>query len=242
MSNFDDEVHRRLRDVEDHFTERKEAPQEHTFREAMTAFANTAIQEKPGIIYVGVRDSGEVIGGNNMDSWQQKISSWASSCFPPVNVIQIALSVESKSILAVVVPGSPVRPHFAKAPYVRKGARNEIASQGEIDDWISYRNSKLRIISEWKAQNITIVNVEPSDPPVIRSARDALTSTMLGNRGDREIYAVPDGQYQLVDCNNYWVTVKNLSARTTGTIPLSIVDLKMDDEQHRLMLLLIHYF
>lgn len=242
MSVFDEEIRRRLKDVEDHFTERKEAPQEHPMREAITAFANTAIPEKPGIIYVGVRDRGEIVGGDNMDSWQQKISSWAASCFPPINVIPVALSIDGKNILAVVVPASPARPHFAKAAYIRKGARNEMASQQEIDEWIAYRNSKVRIILEWKGRDITIINIEPPDPPIL-DKRDRITSAMLGRGlGARYMYSVSDGQYRLVDCNNYWVTVKNLNTSSTETIPLTIIDLKMDDEKHQLTLLVIHYF
>jgi predicted HTH transcriptional regulator len=124
--SLDDEILRRLADPEDSFTERKEAPQEHPVREAMTAFANSAIPDKPGIIYVGVKDNGEIVGGDNLDSWQRKISSWAASCFPPINVIQTVLSVGDKQILAVVVTASTARPHFAKAAYVRKGAQTEM--------------------------------------------------------------------------------------------------------------------
>jgi len=242
MTNFDEEVRRRLKDVEDHFTERKESPQEPRMREAITAFANTAISEKPGIIYVGVKDNGEIIGGENMDSWQQKVSSWAASCFPPVNVIPVALTIEGKNILAVVVPGSHARPHFAKAAYVRKGAKNEMAAQSEIDEWIAYRNSKVRIISESKGKDITIVNIEPPKPPAARDPKNAMLSMMYDSRGARKFYSVPDGHYQLEDCNNYWVTVKKVGADTISTIPLSIIDLKKDDIEWRLTLLLIHYF
>jgi hypothetical protein len=217
MSPFDEEILRRLKDVEDHFTERKEAPQEHPMREALTAFANTAIPEKPGIIYVGVRDKGEIVGGDNMDSWQQKVGSWAASCFPPVNVIPVALSVEGKNILAVVVPGSPARPHFAKAAYVRKGARNEVASQQEIDEWIAYRSSKVRFILEKKGEIVTLRVLNQIRIPAI--------------------FSPPGGDYKVIDCNSLWVTLYNLESQRTITQPLSQIDLKMDDDKQQLMLL-----
>jgi predicted HTH transcriptional regulator len=217
MSVFDEEIRRRLKDVEDHFTERKEAPQEHTMREALTAFANTAIPEKPGIIYVGVRDKGEIIGGDNMDSWQQKISSWAASCFPPVNAILVPFSVEGKDILAVVVRASPARPHFAKAAYIRKGARNEMASQQEIDEWIAYRNSKVRFILDWKDKTIHL---------------QQLKEGIVGSLFDES------GAYTLINCTPWFVTLHKLGTGIQKTFPLSAIDLKMNDEKvNELMLI-----
>jgi hypothetical protein len=203
MVNIDEEVRRRLRDVEDHFTERKESPQEHTMREAITALANTAIPEKPGIIYVGVKNDGTIIGGDNMDSWQQKISSWAVSCFPPVNVVPVALTVDGKNILAVVVPGSSARPHFAKAAYIRKGARNEMANQAEVDEWIAYRNSKVKMILDWKDRVVG-----------------------LTGPNNRRLW---QGQHKVINCNQFFVTLQSEGSTTKWTHPLAAIELKLND-------------
>src|SRR5262245_17379195 len=101
---IDEEIQARLKYTEDHFTEPKETAQEHRIRETIVAFANSAIPEKPGIIYVGLTNSGEIKGIANPDKTQHDVSSWAKSCFPPVPVIPRVVVVDSKSILAVVVP------------------------------------------------------------------------------------------------------------------------------------------
>src|ERR1700746_3481955 len=101
--NIDEEIQQRLRDTEDHFTERKESAQEHRIREVMVAFANSAIPDKPGIIFVGMTDKAVIKGVENPDKTQKDISSWAKSCFPPLLVISRVLNVEGKNLVAVVV-------------------------------------------------------------------------------------------------------------------------------------------
>ena len=238
--DLDEEILQRLTNTEDHLTEHKSKPHRDQCSEAIVAFANSALPNKPGILYVGVSDKGEILQDKAPESWQHDITAWGNGCFPELPVITRTLTKDGKEFLAVVVQLSEVQPHFARPAFKRQGAKTIPASQQEIDEWIAYRNSKVRVILEWKGRDITVTNIQPPDPP-IGDMRQRLISGMVG-RGVRNVYSVSDGGYRLLDCNAYWVTVKNLNTSSTETIPLSIMDLKMDDQKHQLALLLVHYF
>lgn len=219
--DIDKEIQRRLKDTEDHLTERKESAQEHRIRETMVAFANSAIPDKPGIIFIGITDKGDIKGVDNPDKTQRDISSWAKSCFPPLAVITRAVTVvEGKTILAVVVEASALKPHFAKAAYKRVGSQNLQVEQSEIDEWIAYRNSKVRFILEQKGQ-IVVVQHRRSNIQAVGSL---------------------NGPHEVIDCNEHFVTLKQTSTGTWVTHPLSTIDLKMNDgKKGQLQLLLSPY-
>ena len=221
--DIDEEILQRLADLEDHFTERKETPQEHRIREIVVAFANSAIAGKPGIIYIGVTDKGKIKGGAN-DSWLHKVTSWANSCFPEVNIIQRILDVEGQKVHAVAVPASDLKPHFAKAAYKRVGSSTLVASQEEIDSWIAYRNSKVRHILD------------------ARGPGKAVTVRILKQGVKGSIFIPAGNDFEVVDCNTHWVTLFQKSSSVTVTHPLNFIELKMDDEKHQLMLLLRPYY
>jgi NAD(P)-dependent dehydrogenase (short-subunit alcohol dehydrogenase family) len=58
--DLDEEIFQRLTNTEDHLTERKIKPHRDQCTEAMVAFANSAMPNKPGILYVGVNDIGKL--------------------------------------------------------------------------------------------------------------------------------------------------------------------------------------
>src|SRR5947207_1678289 len=102
--DLDKEILQRLKNTEDHFTERKTTPQRDQCTEAMVAFANSAITDKPGVLFIGVKDDGEVVGGENVASWQQKLTGWANGCFPEIPIISRVLNLNGKEFLGIVVP------------------------------------------------------------------------------------------------------------------------------------------
>ena len=221
--DLDQEILDRLTTFEDHFTERREAPQEHRFRRTIVAFANSVIAEKHGIIYVGVTNKGEVVGGGgDMKKWQDDITSWANSCYPPIPIVTRSVSYKDTHFLAVVVPASPSRPHFAGPAYKKAGEGTTVMSEQEIDEWIAYRNSKVRLILESKNKKVT-VRIVPK--------------TGLGAGMFTE-----GGEHTVVTCNSHFVTLYQHQYKRTITHPLSAIDLKMDDEKNQLMLLLVPYF
>jgi hypothetical protein len=187
----------------------------------MVAFANSALANKPGILYVGVNDKGEVLQDKAAESWQHDITAWGNGCFPELSVIPRTLRKDRKEFLAVVVPLSEARPHFARPAFKRQGARTIAASQQEIDEWIAYRNSKARLILEWKDRKVTVRLVR------INIGRGMFTE---------------GGEHTVIGCNSHFVTLFQHQYDRTVTHPLSAIDLKMDDEKSQLMLLLTPYF
>ena len=215
--DLDEEILQRLTNTEDHLTERKSKPHRDQCTEAMVAFANSALPNKPGILYVGVKDKGEILQDKAPESWQHDITAWGNGCFPELPVIPRTLTKDGKEFLAVVVPLSEARPHFARPAFKRQGAKTIPASQQEIDEWIAYRNSKVRFILEKKGEIVTL--------RVLNQIRIPATFSPSG------------GDYKVIDCNSLWVTLYNLEFQRTITQPLSQIDLKMDDDKHQLMLL-----
>jgi hypothetical protein len=216
--DLDEEILQRLTNTEDHLTERKSSPQRDQCTEAMVAFANSALPNKPGILYVGVNDKGQVLQEKASEKWQHDITAWANGCFPELPVIPRTLhNKDGKEFLAVVVPLSAARPHFARPAFRRQGAKTIPVSQQEIDEWIAYRNSKVRLILEWKGQIVrfSLVNVGP-----------------MGM-----MFAPAAGEYRVIDCNEHFVTLHKLDTQATMTQPLTWITLKMDDANNRLMLL-----
>src|SRR5881296_1047467 len=154
--DLDEEILQRLTNTEDHLTERKSRPHRDQCTEAMVAFANSALPNKPGILYVGVNDLGEILQDKAPETWQHDITAWGNGCFPELPVIPRTLTKDGKEFLAVVVPLSEARPHFARPSFKRQGAKTIPASQQEIDEWIAFRNSKVRFILEKKGEIVLI--------------------------------------------------------------------------------------
>lgn len=219
--DLDEEIIQRLTNTEDHLTERKSKPHRDQCTEAMVAFANSALPNKPGILYVGVNDKCEIIQDKAPESWQHEITAWANGCFPELPVIPRTLTKEGKEFLAIAVPLSGTRPHFARPAFKRQGAKTIPVSHQEIDEWIAYRNSKVRLILERKEQVVLLQQ---------RRSRDI---TPIGSL---------NGAHTVLDCNSYFVTLKQANTDAVITHPLSTIELKMNDgKPDQLMLLMQPY-
>src|SRR5262249_22526981 len=66
------------------------------------------------------------------------------------------LSVEGKNVLAVIVPGSAARPHFAGQSYIRTGSKSVAASETQFNDLIAQRLSIPYEILKWKGKKVTL--------------------------------------------------------------------------------------
>src|SRR5262249_51093142 len=152
--------------------------------------ANSALPNKPGILYIVVNDDAEILQDKAPETWQHEITSWANGCFPELPVIPRTLRKDRKEFLAVVVQLSDARPHFARPAFKREGAKTIRASQMEIDEWIAYRNSKVRVLLEQKGQKrrIQVIQLAGTQHADIRNAR----------------HLVKNGLYQILDCNYHF--------------------------------------
>jgi hypothetical protein len=148
MSN--DVLRQRLRDHEDGWTERKTKNiKTEEICEALVAFANSLPEGHEGILFIGVSDKGEPLGVDNTQKMQEKVDDLASRwCYPPVQHTCRVFEESGFQVIAVIVPGSPNRPHFAGPAFIRVGSRSKKASPELLDQLFAYRNSVARVILE----------------------------------------------------------------------------------------------
>src|SRR5438093_2489417 len=150
------------------------------------------------------------------------ITAWGNGCFPELPVIPRTLTKDGKEFLAVVVPLSEARPHFARPSFKRQGAKTIPASQQETDEWIAYRNSKAPFILDWKHKTIHL-----------QQLKEGIGGSIFDE----------SGAYTLIDCNPWFVTLHKLGSGVQKTFPLSAVDLKMNDVKvNELMLVYRPYY
>lgn len=146
-----EEIKRRLLDVEDGWTERK--PQGvggDDVRRALVAFANSVPDGEEAILFIGVADDGTPIGVDNPDNTQKNVRRWADSCYPAISHTSKVIESDGVHIVAVIVRPDHNRPHFAGPAYVRVGSESRKASESEFDQLIASRISKARPLLEAK--------------------------------------------------------------------------------------------
>ena len=109
----------RLTDTEDHFTERKSKSDKGGWLRT-TAFANSAPIGYPALLFVGVVNDGTITDNGKIEDLMKSYSDTiASNCYPPIYTMPRVFTHNGESCVAVTIPGSEARPHFAGLSYVR---------------------------------------------------------------------------------------------------------------------------
>ena len=154
----DDELLLRLRDSEDNFVERKTANDKGGWLKTAVAFANSVPIGYPSVLFVGVSDKGEVQlpPDTNLESLQKTVSDSLKAAYPPLYYLPKVLTADLKPFLAVIIPGSPDRPHFAGKSYVRVGPETREASEEQFESLVAQRQSKVYEISKWLNRTIIL--------------------------------------------------------------------------------------
>lgn len=174
---------RKLTDTENNFIERKTAKDTGGWLKTAVAFANSCPVGQPGILYVGVTDKGEVVKhSDNLETIQKNVSATIRKAWPPIYFVSHILKVNGLEFIAVIIYGSPSRPHFSGPAYVRVGPETRDASEQEYDKLIAHRSSKCRALQQLIGHKI------------------------LWCYRDNQNYEA--GAVTLVDCNQFWVSVK----------------------------------
>ncbi|MGH9481471.1 MAG: hypothetical protein ACRD1L_05210, partial [Terriglobales bacterium] len=119
--------------------------------------------------------------------------------------------IDGSNVLAIIVPGSSQRPHFAGPSYVRQGSRTIAASESQFANLIASRNEKVSEILKWKGKGVTRGNIR---------------------RGGQAPSGY--GPCTLVDCNQFYVT---LDCGTRESFPLDRIDLSFDEIAKCLMII-----
>lgn len=219
----------RLAKTEDNFVERKTENDLKDCLKTAVAFANTTPIGYPAILFVGVRDNGQVEGVTNPDNIQKSLSDKIAQAYPPIYMLTRVLKTkDGKQVLAVIIPGSENRPHFAGKAYIRDGSKSVPSSESQFRVLIAQRNDKARMILESKGKVVTVeiqqteYEIAPySGHPIPRTKRTKFEQVVI-------------------DCNQFYVSLQSHGLRPEApkAYPLSAIEVNFDHKRDRLMVLI----
>jgi predicted HTH transcriptional regulator len=213
----DEELALRIVNFEDNFVERKSIGDNKRWIPALVAFANSAPIGFPCVLFIGVKDDGTLEKDSNLESLQKTFNEKAAEVFPRIPYYSKILTRDGKQCLAIIVPGSSERPHYAGLPYMRIGAESRKADVEAVERMTAERDPKAYEILKWKGKSVSmaILNVDE-------------TARRMGRVASRETRVVRD-------CNQHWVTLEFSSGQSQSFV-LGKVELSFDHEKNRLEL------
>ncbi len=204
-----------LKSSETSFVERKTFSDQKDWVPAIAAFANSRRYDDAGVLFIGVYNDGtiqEMQQKQNLEKLQITVTELLRGAFPPINVDYKTVTEGDRECLAVIVFGSPRRPHFVGSCYVRVGPQTVKASEGQFDDLVHQRNEKTYRILLHKGEKVTVERVY---------GRGLRSSTY-------EFEAVVE------DCNSQWVTLR--SGTDLNSLSLETILPSWDHSRERLKL------
>lgn len=121
---------------------------------------NSAPVDYPCVLYIGVRNNGDIEERPvNLDSLQKTFNREMKAVYPPIAYLPRIIESEGRQALAVIVLGSGSRPHFAGPSYIRQGSETRVASEEQFAELIASRNSKTAVLLSYKDKEVTVSNV-----------------------------------------------------------------------------------
>ena len=206
----DAELLAKMRNFEDHFVERKTASDDKDWLKTIVAFANSTPPGFESVLYIGVRNTGEIEPNQHeLDSLQKTLNWELKKAYPSVDCIQRVIAENQRQALAVIVPHSKNRPHFSGPAYVRHGSETVVASDDQFNTLIASRNSKAELILQHKGESAYIENS-------LRTPHGASLSYWGGNS-------------RVLDCNEHFITLTSGQGDAVPqTFPLSQIDVGLD--------------
>jgi hypothetical protein len=147
LSISDDDLLSKVKNREDNFIERKPVKDTRGWLLTAVAFANSCPVGYPGVLFIGVNDDGTIQQHQpplNFEKLQMSVSARINEAWPPIYHFVKTLRIDGAEFLAVIVPGSSLRPHFSGAAFVRVGPQTKNASEDQYDALIAQRSSKVR--------------------------------------------------------------------------------------------------
>lgn len=207
----------RMRNFEDHFVERKTTSDINDAVKTVVAFANTAPIGYPCVLYIGVRDNGEIeVPQKNLDNAQKTFNQLMRKIYPRAVYLPKILNDNGQQVLAVIVPGSEMRPHFSGPAYVRNGSESIPASEQMFEELIASRNSKVNRILQYKGKTVSVVN-----------------RVQLPHGVDETHW---NWDVKIFDCDQFYVTLISGEPQLKQSFPLSRVNINFDHGGDRLLL------
>jgi hypothetical protein len=207
---------RLLHATEHTFVERKTVGDAQDIAKTVVAFANTLSQNQEGVLFIGATNIGEIEAhASSLDDIQKKLSYKTSTIYPPVYFVTQTVQEAGRECLAVIVPGSPSRPHFAGQPFVRDGSRTIIASTERYESMLAARSAKTYELRKWLGKPVTVRTMT-------RQSGMAFNMTESSNQG------------HLVEANQFYLTLDMGNRKISH--PLKRVEISYDHKAERLEL------
>ena len=196
-------------------------------RKVIVAFANSTPEGQAAVLFIGLDDkTGQVLGVANADALQSRYSKVLEECYPSITVHMHALAFEGKIVVAIVVPASSRKPHFAGGAYIREGSRSVLASDKLYDELILSRHDVVRELLKYKRAH-TFLSV--------RGINYKLGS-QKPFQGGAYVEEIPDTKVE--DCNGFSVTLYRLDSQVSFSENLKRVSISFDNKKNRPMLLI----
>ena len=203
----------RMRNFEDHLVERKTIKDEKDWKKTAVAFANSTPIGLPAVLYIGVRNSGEIEAPQqDIEEIGKRFNRRMERVFPRIAYVPKVISNNGRQALAVIIPGSELRPHFAGLSYIRQGPETVDASEEHFSELFAQRNSKAALLLQWKGKTVTVF-IRTADPEIPWP-----TNTIL------------------VGCNQFYVTLKRFDHEPPHSFPLSRIEINFDNLRNTVQL------
>jgi hypothetical protein len=202
----------RLSSTEHDFVERKPRSARSDWLQTAVAFANSAPIGWPAVLFVGVDDDGKPQQGQEkLEDLAKRVAGVLDQAYPAIYRHVVPLNVEDELwCLAVIIPGSEQRPHFAGQSYVRVGPETLSASSDQFDQLVASRNSKTREFQQWAGKEVSITRMlrrgsdnhyveQVSNVPTDVVSCGPLYATFLEHHGSgsRKLFSVPLEKIQI---------------------------------------------
>jgi hypothetical protein len=196
----------RMRNFEDHYVERKTSSDGKDWVKTIVAFANSTPIDGYSVLFIGVRNSGEIEPPKtDFDELQRNLNRQLKHVQPAIPCVQQIISENGRQALAIVVPYSPGRPHFSGPAFIRRGSENLPATPEELEQMVQSRNTKVARILAHKGERIHVVN------------------SLATPHGASESYW--GGAPHIHDCNQDFITLGNGPNPTDRqTFPMSQIE------------------
>jgi predicted HTH transcriptional regulator len=217
----DEELLLSLKNFEDNFVERKTVSDSRDWLKTAVAFANSVPIDFPAVMFVGVKDDGSVqVGKVNLETIERSVSEEIGKAYPPIyHFHRVLRDASINPFLAVIIPGSALRPHFAGQAYIRIGSDSKPASEPQFQNLIAQRQSKAYEILKWKGR---VISAE--------SVKKVGYSLSIASFNPAPV---------ITDCNTHYVTISQGTGQEpiyVSSHPLDRVAISYDNEKHRLKL------
>jgi Putative DNA-binding domain len=211
----DAELFEKLANTENGYVERKPASAS-AMKDCIrttVAFANSIPVGQAGIVFINVGNDGKVIpqpSNYNFEELQKTYSREISQVWPPIYYSSRVLTKDGQQFVAIVVWGSPLRPHFTGGSYVRIGPETKKATEEQYDIMVAERSSKVRMLKRLQGE---LVNFQAVN------------------------YAPGSGTVKIAEVNQFFVSLKNADAAPFERhFPIEWIQISKSDGRYLLII------